>query len=74
MQNKEYEHYDWLKDRDDLKITKKQMTEVKAWIHEMQKYHKFEKKDQDKIDTLTKEQLNIKQRIAYDLIEESKNI
>ena len=50
------------------------MTEVKGWIHEMQKYHKFEKKDQDKTDTLTKEQLNIKQRIAYDLIEESKNI
>ena len=70
MQNKKYEHHDWLEDQNNLKITKKQMTEVKAWIHEMQKYHKFEEKDQDKTDTLTKEQLNIKQRIAYDFIEE----
>ena len=44
VHNKEYEHHDWLEDRDNLKITKKQMTEVKTWIHEMQKYQKFEKK------------------------------
>ena len=46
------------------------MLEANTWINKMQNMYKFKKVDQDETVTLKKEQLNFKQRIAYDLIEE----
>ena len=68
--NKESEDIDWFEDRYSLNISEQQMLEVGTWIHKMQKLHPCIKIDQGDSDTLTKEQLNFKQRIAYDLIEE----
>ena len=70
--NKEYKDHDWFEDRNNLNITEKKFSEVGSWIREMQKLHnhKFKKAGQDDSKTLTKDQLNFKQRIAYDLIEE----
>ena len=68
--NKESEDTDWFEDRYNLNISEQQMLEVGTWIHKMQSLHPCIKMDQGDSDTLTKDQLNFKQRIAYDMIEE----
>ena len=46
------------------------MKKVETWIETQKRDYKFEKGNDNQVNTLKKEQLNFKQRIAYDLIEE----
>ena len=70
LKKKDYKDHDWFEDRNNLNITDEKMKKVETWIETQKRDYKFKKGNEDKVNTLKKEQLNFKQRIAYDLIEE----
>ena len=70
VKKKEYEDHYWFEDRNNLSnLTDEKIEKVSSWIEKMKEKYNIERENDD-INTLKKEELKFKQRIAYYLIEE----